>query len=126
MGSHGSSEGTKGKKKFRFDFLPPHEPPQLTKGRWYIESDGCEEFEIVNEDGLPVALLWDKTPEGQMESNAQCIALVPELVRAVYISMRALRGAMPDDETPETIAAYLTDLLRRTYSYPLVGDTIKE
>jgi len=112
-------------KQFRFDFLPPHTAPQLTGGKWYIEGDGCEEFEIVNEEGRPIALLWDRTPDGEMETNAQCIALVPELVRGIYTAMRALRGAVPDNETPETVAQYLSELLKRTYSLPMEGDTIK-
>lgn len=112
-------------RQFRFDFLPPHMPPQITKGKWYLETDGVDEYEIVDEQGRSVAALWDRTPDSEIEANAQCVALVPELVRGIYAAMRALRGAVPDNETPETVAQYLSELLKRCYSSPAEGDTIR-
>ena len=119
-------------REFRFEFQGAHNNPcllQITKGFWNIESapEG-DEWDIVSETGKTIATLdlygGVNGDQSELEANAQCISLVPELVRAVYTAMRALRGNMPDDETPQTIALGLEELLKRCYSSPTAGDTI--
>jgi|HubBroStandDraft_1064217.scaffolds.fasta_scaffold85558_4 hypothetical protein len=124
MASEDSSAG----KKFRFEFQGVHNNPcllQITKGPWHIETDGNTEFDIVSEEGKIIASVdafYTETAEA--EANVQCLHLVPDLVRGIYTAMRALRGALPDNETEETVAYGLADLLKRCYSSPELGDTI--
>lgn len=114
-------------KPFTFDFAEPHQPPQMTEGHWYVEDDGVSEIEIVNEMGEFVANidLRGRVDDPSFWVDAQCIALVPELVRAIYVAGRALRGNLPENETETTIAEKLSALLKRCYSSPEEGGTIK-
>jgi hypothetical protein len=100
--------------------------PEITSGAWKIESDGVDEFDIVSEEGKIITSIDGAfcDSDDEMHANVQCLHLVPELVRAVYTSMRALRGAMPDDETPESISQYLSELLRQCYASPELRRTI--
>lgn len=106
MASTSSSKG-----KYKFSFESPHEPPTHTPGPWHVERDNADEVEVLDQSGMFVALIG-----GDNDPNAQCISLVPELVAAVYVAMRALKGTMPDDQSPETISAALSDLLKRCYA----------
>lgn len=113
--------------KFRFDLSEEHKKLlHITKGKWYVETDGHDEFDIVDERGLPLAIVHGaKLNLREMAANAQCFALVPELVRALYVATRALKGSIPDNESPQTIADELSRLLWRCYSIPEEGGTIR-
>ena len=112
-----ASANTSGK-KFR--------PPPISPGKWHIETDGLDDFVIMDEEGGEVAVLdrfscpFGDVGTAQFESNLQCISLVPELVRGIYAAMHALMGNIPDNETEKSIAVQLQDLLKRVYSSPSV------
>jgi hypothetical protein len=110
------------------DFTEGALPPSITEGKWSIDSDGVDEIDIVDQHGAIIATL-DRVirpdyAEDSLENDAQCISLVPELVRALHVAMHALRGNIPDNETELTIAKKLNDLLKRCYSSPQEEGTI--
>lgn len=116
---------------FDLDFRSPHDPPTLSPGKWKIECDGLDEFTVLDGEGDEVAVLdrhschFGEEGKSQFETNLQCIKLVPELVRALYVATHALSGNLPDNETEKTLARKMSRLLKRCYSSPELGDTIE-
>lgn len=107
-------------KKFDLRFHPQHMPPQITKGKWLLSTDGVDEIDVVDENGNVIASFdaSNYKDREEMLANIQCFLLVPLLVRGVYSGMRALKDNMPDNETADSISNKLSELLRECYCSP--------
>jgi len=108
-------------KPFSF-FMPSHRHslPQLPAGKWHVESDGLDEYEILDEKGNVLASFEEGNFESRehMLAMIQCTLLIPQFVPAIYTAMHALRDNVEDDQTAETVAIRLSNLLRDCYSSP--------
>jgi hypothetical protein len=116
----GSQEASAAKPFSFFMQQHQHSPPQYPTGKWRVESDGLDEYEILDEKGNVIASFDEKNFESRdhMLTMIQCTLLIPQLVPAVYTAMHALRDNVEDDQTAGTVAIRLSNLLRDCYSSP--------